>query len=82
MTTREMAERIGDRIRMLREAHRLSQTELAARLNITQPSVSQWETGRTIPTLPMQRALADELETKRRFLFAELVEAEDHGQAA
>lgn len=82
MTTRATAETIGERIRMLREAHRLTQRQLAARLNIAQPSVSQWETGRTVPTLPMQRALADELSTRRSILFRELVEAEDHEAAA
>ena len=76
------AERIGHRIREFRLAHRLTQVELAERLCISQPSVSQWERGETFPTLALQRALADELNTRRRFLFAELVEAEDHGEAA
>ena len=68
---------IGRRIRDFRESHGLTQEALAKRLLIRQPSVSQWENGHTIPTLAMQRALADELSTRRSVLFRELVEAED-----
>lgn len=82
MVNRATAEVIGDRIRLLRESHELTQEDLAKKLNIRQPSVSQWETGRTIPTLSMQRAIADEFNTKRRVIFRELVEAEDHEAAA
>lgn len=38
-----------NRIVQLRKEHKLSQKELAERLQVHQTAVSQWETGRTVP---------------------------------
>ena len=41
---------IGERIKMLRESHNLSQAALAKRLGVTRSSVNAWEMGLSIPT--------------------------------
>ena len=42
---------IGERIKMLRESHNLSQAALAKRLGITRSSVNAWELGLNVPSL-------------------------------
>lgn len=54
--------KIGTRIRSAREAITLNQTDLAKRLGVSQPTVSDWENGRTEPTVDNLRVLAVELE--------------------
>ena len=70
---RSVPPEIGKRIRALREAQNLTQGALAAKTYVTQPAVSQWEKGRTIPGLGAQFLLADVLHTTRSTLFRELV---------
>ena len=41
---------IGERIKMLRESHNLSQAALAKRLGITRSSVNAWELGLNVPS--------------------------------
>lgn len=41
---------IGERIKMLRESHNLSQAALAKRLGITRSSVNSWELGLNVPS--------------------------------
>lgn len=41
---------IGERIKMLRENHNISQAELAKRLGITRSSVNAWELGLNVPS--------------------------------
>lgn len=48
-------------IRKQRKAERKSQAELAEALGVTQGAVSQWETGLTMPTLPMLAKIAEVL---------------------
>lgn len=57
-----MLMKIGHRIRESREQRKLSQTELARRIGIKQPSVSEWESCRSEPTVENLRALAVELD--------------------
>jgi transcriptional regulator with XRE-family HTH domain len=64
---------IGQRLRILRQAHGLSQDALASAVHTTQASVSEWERGRKLPGLPAQRALAEALRTDRAHLFAEVI---------
>lgn len=59
---------VGDNIKAARERAGLSQTELARRLGIRQPSVCAWEAGKTFPSYPklielcaILRVTADEL---------------------
>ena len=42
---------IADKIKLLREASHLTQTELAKKLNITRSSVNAWEMGISKPSL-------------------------------
>lgn len=41
---------IADKIKSLREAHHLTQAELARHLNITRSSVNAWEMGISVPS--------------------------------
>lgn len=52
--------KIGLRIRKLREEHGYSQGELARRIGVTQPTVSDWENNRTEPAVDNLRLLAVE----------------------
>lgn len=67
---------IGRRILTLREMLGLTQAALAAKVYVTQPAVSQWESGTTLPSRETQFRLADTLRTSRSLLFRELAEAE------
>lgn len=66
---------IGERITSLRMAHGITQVELAKRCYVTQPAVSQWEKGRTMPNASTQFLVADALRVNRSVLFRELLEA-------
>lgn len=46
------------KLRQLREAHGLSQEDLAARLKVSQQAVSKWEGGAALPTIENGRMLA------------------------
>lgn len=63
---------IGRRIRAGRELIGLTQAALATRCYVSQPAVSQWERGVTLPDLSRQFLLADALRTSRSRLFREL----------
>jgi transcriptional regulator with XRE-family HTH domain len=67
---------IGQRITTLREMYDLTQGALAAKVNVSQPAVSQWEAGTILPRRETQFILADALHTTRSRLFRELAEAE------
>jgi transcriptional regulator with XRE-family HTH domain len=54
--------KIGHRIRGSRESKGISQGELARRLGVSQPSVSDWENGKSEPSVDNLRALAVELD--------------------
>ena len=64
---------IGDRIRMMRELHGMTQEAFAKRVHVSQPAVSQWEAGKKLPARPTQFVVADVLRVDRSNLFAELV---------
>ena len=49
---------IADKIKRLREARHLTQTELAKKLNITRSSVNAWEMGISVPSTTYQIELA------------------------
>ncbi|MBW7901686.1 MAG: helix-turn-helix transcriptional regulator [Rhodocyclaceae bacterium] len=54
--------KIGLRIKKLREERGYSQGELARRVGVTQPTVSDWENNRTEPTVDNLRLLAVEFD--------------------
>lgn len=62
--------RIGEKLRMIREANGLSQEDLAARLNVSVPAVSRWESGtRTFPADELVR-IADALDVEPGTFYA------------
>lgn len=66
----DKAKRIwGRNIRITREELQLSQIDLAALLNVTQPTVSRWELGLTAPKDVHRVALAKVLEQEIGVLF-------------
>lgn len=67
---------IGERIATLREIQEMTQDALARKVNVTQPAVSQWETGILLPRRMTQFDVADALGTTRSRLFREVAEAE------
>lgn len=75
--TDEERQSLGQRLALARELLGLTQAALAAKVYVTQPAVSQWEQGRTIPTRGTQHALADALCTSRSRLFREVVKYEE-----
>lgn len=54
--------KIGLRIKNLREERGYSQGELARRVGVTQPTVSDWENNKTEPTVDNLRILAVEFD--------------------
>jgi transcriptional regulator with XRE-family HTH domain len=59
---------LGDRIREAREARKLTQVALAARLDTTQNVVSMWETGMRQPTIKGLAAIATALDVTTDWL--------------
>lgn len=50
---------LSERIKDLRKRRKLSQRELAEKLNVSQQTVGSWETGRSEPNSEMMVRLAD-----------------------
>lgn len=48
-----------NRIRELRNRHKMTQAELAGRMGLTSPSVAKWENGKSNPTAENLKRLAD-----------------------
>ncbi len=57
------ARELGRLVRDRRAELGLSQTELAERCGMKQPQISRFETGGTVPTLPLLRRLARALDS-------------------
>ncbi|GLX01370.1 helix-turn-helix transcriptional regulator [Microtetraspora sp. NBRC 16547] len=55
---------LGEAVRLRREQLGLTQTELAERTGLKQPAVARFETGGTMPTIPMLERLAEALEMR------------------
>lgn len=76
---------IGERIRLTRKSRELNQSDLAARLGVTQPAVANWESGVHDPRRLMLAKLADTLDVSLDWLAAgerSEVEADKHPAAA
>ena len=72
----EFAERVaivklGARIRHFRKARKLTMAELSAQIHVSQPAISQWETGRDCPSSHMMVKLLKALKITTDDLFAE-----------
>lgn len=50
---------IGNRLRVLREEHGLSQKDLAKKLGKSQETISSWENNRTVPKMKQLKELCD-----------------------
>ena len=61
---------LGDRIREIRLAKKMSQVELAKSLGVTKQSVSNWENENIQPSVEMLSRLADALSVSADFLLA------------
>lgn len=55
-------EKIGKFIAECRKSKKLTQSELAIKLGVTEKSISNWENGRNMPDLSLFKPLCDELE--------------------
>ncbi len=66
---------IGQRIRKIRKAHRLSQEELAEKIGISTTHMSHIETGNTKLSLPVLVALAQVLEVQTDDLLFDTAQA-------
>jgi ribosome-binding protein aMBF1 (putative translation factor) len=58
----KLAFELGAAVRALREQKGWSQTQLAQAASMTQPAIARFETGGTVPTLPVLQRLAHALD--------------------
>ncbi len=65
---------MGQRIKMLREQHNLSQLELAKMLNISNSTLSQYENGARTPSDDIKVKLADILDVSIDYLIGRTTE--------
>jgi Zn-dependent peptidase ImmA (M78 family)/transcriptional regulator with XRE-family HTH domain len=59
----------SERLRLLRQFQELTQTELAERVAVSQPTIADYEAGRKEPQSEVAQALAITLKVDHRFLF-------------
>lgn len=50
---------IGMNIRVLRKKHKLSQEQLAEKVNVSRQTVAKWENGEALPDIYKYKILAD-----------------------
>ncbi len=65
---------LNENIKNLRKAKRLSQEELAIKLNVVRQTVSKWEKGLSVPDSSMLISLADVLDTPVSILLGETIQ--------
>ena len=58
MYNKEDVEMIGEQIKALRIARKMSQVDLASALNVSKQSVSNWENNNILPSVDMIKQLA------------------------
>jgi HTH-type transcriptional regulator / antitoxin HipB len=66
---------LGEAVRHRREQLGITQAQLAERAGLQQPAVARFETGGTMPTIPMLERLADALLLRLNVEFVPLREA-------
>lgn len=69
---------IGDRIRDLRNRKRLSQTELAKLLHVSQQTVTKWETGKSEPSGSAINSIADYFNVSADWLLGRPTDSNDN----
>jgi transcriptional regulator with XRE-family HTH domain len=50
---------LGDAIRRARQDAQLEQSELAQQIGVSRPLISKWERGKSYPTVPAYRRIAE-----------------------
>lgn len=65
------AVKLGKQIQLLRQRKKMTQVQLAQRLNISYQSVSKWENGVAMPTKSLLMDIAKNLETSVDFIMQE-----------
>jgi putative transcriptional regulator len=75
--TKEEMIMLNENIKRLRKSKRISQEELAIKLNVVRQTVSKWENGLSVPDSSMLIALAQELDTSVSTLLGEVVDDTD-----
>lgn len=50
---------LGNKLKALRKAHKISQSELAKHIRVSRSTIAMWETNQRIPDLVMVKRLAD-----------------------
>ncbi len=72
-------EKIGKFIALCRKDKKMTQSELAERLGVTDKSIGNWENGRNMPDLSLFKPLCDELDiTINELLSGERLKKEDY----
>ena len=75
--------RIGKFIASCRKKQKLTQEQLAEKLNITYKAVSKWETGKGLPDASIMKDLCNNLKiTVNELLSGELINKEDYNKRA
>lgn len=69
---------IGKNIHELRKKKKLSQEQIAEKINVTRQTVSNWETGQTVPDLYQAKELAKVLEISIDELFENIDDREEN----
>ena len=69
---------IGERLRELRLAHRMSMRQLSAQAAVSVSLISQVERGHVEPSISVLKRIAAALDTTLTYFFSEKVEAEQH----
>lgn len=72
-----MSAQLGKALRLARQFHQLSQTDMAERIKISKSYLSQIESGNRIPTLPLLEKFAETLNVpvSSLLMFKECVES-------
>ncbi len=60
---------VGTRLREVRKAHGLSQSELARRSGVTRQTINSTEMGKNVPTIETLQKLADGLKAELEVFF-------------
>lgn len=89
MKTARMEERVeydagevGRRIKIIREAHQISQGKMAEAIGVVPSAVGNWEQGRARPTFSQAKAIADEYDVTLDYIFLGRLFTLRHGVAS
>jgi len=72
---------VGRRLRTIRDAHGLSQSEFATRAGVSASALGNWEQGQSRPSLGSAQCIADAFDLTLDFIFLGRVETLRHSVA-